>query len=279
MTDLTEMIRKKASQKEDKAVIGYSDCIELARKSGIKLKDVEIQSLEEDIVPARYERNIGTLGIEGQLRLLGSKVAVIGCGGLGGTVTDILARAGVGSLVLVDSDRFSESNLNRQLLCEVSNLGKLKAQIAAERVKRINPGVETEIFNALFDENTGREILAGVNCAVDCLDNNSSRKKLYSLCSDLGIAVVHGAIGGFTCQAGVYLPGGTTHLDLFGEGCTDKGAEVISGVPSFAPYLAGSIEACEVIKFLSGVGDILRERLWLLDTGQLFSEILPLGDS
>jgi molybdopterin/thiamine biosynthesis adenylyltransferase len=276
MTDLTEMIRKKASEKEDTAVIGFSDCIEVARQSGAKLKEVEIRCLEEDVVPARYERNIGTIGIEGQIRLLRSRVAVTGCGGLGGTVIEILARAGIGTLVLVDGDVFSDSNLNRQLLSEMSNLGKAKVEVAAERISRVNPAVETVVYNIFFDEKKGADILREATCVMDCLDNNHSRKLLYSVSSKLGIPVVHGAIGGFSCQTGVYFPGKTTHLDLFGEGISEKGTEVITGTPSFGPFVAGSIQACEAIKLISGVGEVLGGKLWILDLSQLFSDILSL---
>jgi len=239
---------------------------------------MELFALQKGVIPARYERNIGTIGLDGQIRLLGSRVAVIGCGGLGGVVIEILARSGVGQLVIADGDVFSDSNLNRQLLADTGDLGLSKVDVALERIRSINPAVEVFPFNLPLKEENGGYILRDVDVAVDALDNNPSRKLLYSLCTGLSIPVVHGAIGGFVGQVGVYLPGKPTHLDLFGDGLTEKGAEAIAGVPSFAPYVVGSLEAAEVIKLLTGVGEILRETLLLLDMAQNVTEFLPLDE-
>ncbi len=278
MKDLERAIESRSFSESGEILISCKDCINLAKEHDFPLRDVEIKALEKEILPARYQRNMGTLGIEGQIRLLKSRVVVTGCGGLGGTVIEILARAGVGTLVLVDGDIFSDSNLNRQVLSEMSNLGKAKVEVAAERIYRINPAVETVVYNTCFEEKNGEDILREATCVMDCLDNNPSRKLLYSISSELEIPVVHGAIGGFSCQTGVYFPGKTTHLDLFGEGMSEKGTEVITGTPSFAPFVAGSIQACEAIKLISGVGEVLGGKLWIIDMNQLFTDILSLED-
>lgn len=102
------------------SVVSIKDCQEAALLGGISTIDAEILALSTGICPMRYERNIGTFGFDGQKRLLESSAAVVGLGGLGGLITELLARAGVGRLVLADGDVFSESNLNRQLLCNES---------------------------------------------------------------------------------------------------------------------------------------------------------------
>lgn len=278
MGSLEQNIKGRTFLEGGSAMISLADCIELSGEYGLPLKDIEICALQDQIIPARYERNIGTIGVEGQIRLLRSRVAVIGCGGLGGVVIEILARAGIGTLVIADGDVFSDSNLNRQLLSNTGDMGSSKVGVAVDRVRSINPAVEVRDFNVPLKEGTGPLILEDVDLAVDALDNNPSRKLLYSLCSGLSIPVVHGAIGGFIGQVGVFLPGRPTHLDLFGDGLTEKGAEAIAGVPSFAPYVVGSLEAAEAIKLLTGVGDVLKETLLLLDMSQNVTEFLPLDE-
>ncbi len=277
MKALKRSINERSTLQKGKRIINLKDCYALAREYNISLKDIEVLALEEAIIPSRYERNTGTIGIEGQLKLLNSKIAVIGCGGLGGVIIEILARAGAGELVLADGDIFSDSNLNRQLLSEIENIDSPKVEVATERIRRINPAIKVYPFYTFFNEETGPEILHGVKYAADALDNNPSRKILYHLCGELDIPVVHGAIGGFMGQVGVYMPGKLTHLDFFGEGITEKGAEEIAGVPSFAPYLIGSMEAGEIIKMVTGTGETLEEKLWIFDPSQLMSEFLSLG--
>jgi len=103
---------------------------------------VEISALENGVVPTRYVRNIGTIGVEGQLRLLQSCAGVCGLGGLGGYIAVSLARFGVGRLILVDGDVFEEDNLNRQELCGETDLGRPKVEVAAERVAAINSALD-----------------------------------------------------------------------------------------------------------------------------------------
>lgn len=278
METLERSIKARTFLEQGSPMISLADCNDLSREHGVSIKEIEIFALERQIIPARYDRNIGTIGIEGQLRLLRSRVAVIGCGGLGGVVIEILARSGVGKLAIADGDVFSDSNLNRQILSNTGDMGYSKVDVALERVSSINPSVEVFPFDFPLDEAKGCVILKEADVAVDALDNNPSRKLLYSLCSGLSIPVVHGAIGGFIGQVGVFLPGKPTHLDLFGDGLTEKGVEAIAGVPSFAPYVVGSLEAAEVIKLLTGVGDILKETLLLLDVSQNVTEFLPLDE-
>ena len=85
---------------------------------------MEIAALKQGVIPCRYLRNIGTIGPDGQIKLLQSTVAVVGAGGLGGTAIELLARQGVGHLIIIDNDRFAEQNLNRQIMSREGNLGE-----------------------------------------------------------------------------------------------------------------------------------------------------------
>ena len=117
-------------------------------------------ALEQRIIPERYQRNIGTVGIDGQMRLLRSKVGVVGAGGLGGLAIELLARMGIGSLVVIDSDSFTASNLNRQLLSLEGGLGAGKAETAARRVKEINGAVEILPLQQQADASNSRFLAA-----------------------------------------------------------------------------------------------------------------------
>jgi molybdopterin/thiamine biosynthesis adenylyltransferase len=281
--DLKNRIQECARPYDDRKLLSLADSRTIATDFGIPPLFVEKCALQNGVIPSRYERNIGVLGFQGQIRLLDSSVAVIGCGGLGGTVSEILARAGVGELVLVDGDVFGENNLNRQLFSCESGLGKAKVEVAVERISEINGAVKVLPHNVMLDEKNLSIILHDVDMAVDALDNNSSRKILYHGCGEEGIPVVHGAVGGVAGQVSLYKPGNRTHLDLFGkEHMADRGVESTAGVPSYSPFIVASLQAAIVISEITGVSTGLDEKLFLLDMLSLHSDILDLhlnGDS
>ena len=107
-------------------IIRHQQVRELASETACSIRDVELAALRGGIAPWRYVRNLGTIGLDGQAKLLQSAVSVVGLGGLGGYVTEALARMGVGRLVLIDGDVFEEHNLNRQLLSGESVLGQVR---------------------------------------------------------------------------------------------------------------------------------------------------------
>lgn len=114
----------------------------LACHFGCSLKELEILALQNQVWPLRYFRNFKIISFEQQIRLLQSEVVLCGAGGIGGFVLEIMLRLGIGSIVVVDGDRFEESNMNRQLLSSIVNLGQYKLCPAKERAACINPAVE-----------------------------------------------------------------------------------------------------------------------------------------
>jgi molybdopterin/thiamine biosynthesis adenylyltransferase len=255
--------------------VSWKTCRELARRHEVLPRKVEAWACRQGICPSRYERSIGTLGLDGQARLLDSAAAVVGCGGLGGLIVDLLARSGVGKLVLVDDDVFTDNNLNRQLLSEEGLIGSRKVDAAAAHVASVNGAVETvPVAERLTDKNA-RSILSGCDIAVDGLDNNSSRKILRRTCRDLKIPMVHGAIGGFWGQATVLYPEDNAPWEATGG--AERGVETSLGNPPFTPAFIASIEASEAIRFLAGVGKPLRDLLWC-DLGQHDYFRIRLGD-
>ncbi len=255
--------------------VSWKTCRELALRYEVPLREVEAWACRQGICPSRYERSTGTLGLEGQARLLSSTAAVVGCGGLGGLIVDLLARSGVGKLVLVDDDVFTDNNLNRQLLSEESLIGSRKVDAAAAHVASVNGAVETVPVAERLTEGNARSMLFGCDIAMDGLDNNSSREILRRTCRDLGIPMVHGAIGGFWGQATVLYPEDNAPWEATGG--TEKGVETRLGNPPFTPAFIASIEAAEAIRFLAGVGKPLRDLLWC-DLGQHDYFRIRLGD-
>jgi molybdopterin/thiamine biosynthesis adenylyltransferase len=240
--------------------VSWKTCRELAKRYEVPPRKVEAWACRQGICPSRYKRSIGTLGLDGQARLLDSSAAVVGCGGLGGLIVDLLARAGIGRMVLVDDDVFTDDNLNRQLLSKENTIGLRKVDAAADHVASINGAVETIAIAERLDEENATSILSGCDIAVDGLDNNSSREILRRACRHLEIPMVHGAIGGFWGQTTVLYPEDTSPWEAAGG--ADRGIEGNLGNPPFTPAFVASIEAAEAIRHLAGLGEPLRDLLW-----------------
>lgn len=233
--------------------------------------------LAEGQMPARYLRNMGTIGITGQLRLLNSKVAVVGAGGLGGTVIELLTRQGVGYIKVIDGDVFAMHNLNRQLLATEKNLGENKALAAAKRIAEVNSDVIAEAVPRMLDEENAYPLLAGMDVVVDALDNLRTRFLLNRVARRLKIPLVHGAIAGFTGQVSSLMSEEDSLVKLYGHAVPpDKGIEASLGNPAATPALAAALEAQEVIKILTGVGEILTEKLFYFDTEYNVFELLTI---
>ena len=236
-----------------------------------------VELLEKGEVPARYLRNMGTIGIQGQLRLLKAKVAIIGAGGLGGHIIELLSRQGVGQLRIIDGDCFADHNLNRQLLATEGNLGENKALVAARRVGEINSDVYAEAIGQMIAADNAERLLSGMDIVVDALDTISSRLLVSRMTSKLGISLVHGAIAGFTGHVTTILPGDKGLEQIYKSNQDgDKGIEVALGNPATTPAFAAAIQAQEVIKFLTGTGELLHKQLFYFDTELNIFEILKI---
>ena len=209
----------------------------------------------------RYDRN-KIFSRTQQEELSEKKAAVIGCGGLGGYAAELLARAGVGHIVVCDGDVFDETNLNRQLLCTEAMLGKNKAEAAAERIKEVNSEVEAEaVCCNLTAENAG-EILAGCEVVIDALDSVKGKLMLQKVCRQQEIPMIHGAISGWFGQITTIFPGNDTLSLVYGEG-----AEVSQeyGNPSFTPAMTASVQVSEALKVMLGMDALLMRKLLFID--------------
>ena len=197
---------------------------------------------------ARYERNIPALTEAECEALRRKRVLVVGCGGLGGHLIDMLARIGIGAMRVVDGDVFEPSNLNRQLLSEVSTLGLSKAKAAAARVNRVNPEVEVEAVAENMTEVNVHALLQGCDAVLDGLDNIESRRVLASACAKAGIPYIYGAVNGWVAQAAISMPGDHLIDLLYPKDVVIKNKSVLS----FTPALCASIQVSQCVKLLVG---------------------------
>ena len=224
----------------------------------------------------RYARNIGTVTLEENEILKKSKVCVVGCGGLGGYIIEMLTRLGVGEITAVDNDVFDETNLNRQILSDEDNIGQKKAFVAKLKMGKINSEVKINPVFEYLDESNAEIFLRDHQVIVDALDNIPSRLVLQTASSSLNIPMVHGAIGGWYGQVSTIFPKENTLNKIYGEKGMIFGIEKKLGNPSFTPALVSSIQVSEVVKILIGRGDLLRNKLLYIDLLNLDFELLDL---
>lgn len=251
---------------------------QVARRLGAGLGRVEQAALDLGIVPERYVRNMTSLSAEDQRRLLDCTVCIVGVGGLGGSVAEILARIGIGRLRLVDPDHFEDSNLNRQRFADTTSLGQRKAVVAKERLAAINPAVEIIALTDRLTLENGPAIIAGADIAIDCLDSLPARVALESACRQNGIPMVTAAVAGLCGQLTVVFPEDPGLAALYGDlaSAPDRGAETLLGNPPFAVTLLASLECSEAVKVLLGSGQALRKRLLVFDLAEPTFEIIDM---
>lgn len=216
----------------------------------------------------RYSRSIviPEIGRSGQKRLLESSVLVVGAGGLGSPVLYYLAASGVGTLGICEGDRVDLSNLQRQILHGNGDIGRLKAESAADRIRGLNPCLNVRVFDEPLAPDNARGILAGFDVAVDATDNLAVRYLMNDTCVSLGVPLVHGSVHRFDGQASVFAPPrGPCYRCLFPKPPPDDilPTPAEAGVIGPAPGVIGCIEAMEAIKTILGIGGTLVGRLLL----------------
>ncbi|MBP1744372.1 MAG: UBA/THIF-type binding protein [Firmicutes bacterium] len=223
----------------------------------------------------RYSRNVSSITEEENRRLKSFKVCVIGCGGLGGYIIEMLGRIGIGTITAVDYDRFEETNLNRQILSDTTNLGQSKSLAALERMKKVNPEITLNNVDLRFDSTSGEEIIRGSDVVVDALDNPQGKRLAGDLCAKLNIPLVHGAIAGWYGQVTTVYPGDKA-MDVICKEGTSCGIEKELGNPPFTPAFLAAIQTAEVIKILLKKGGTLRNKILYADLLNMEFDIVEL---
>ncbi|HEY5059259.1 MAG TPA: molybdopterin-synthase adenylyltransferase MoeB [Gaiellaceae bacterium] len=220
---------------------------------------------------SRYSRHIliPEVGVEGQLKLLESRILLIGAGGLGSPASLYLAAAGVGTLGIVDDDRVDASNLQRQIAHSTETLGDWKADSAKATIEALNPDVNVLTYKErLTSENVDRILADGWDVIVDGADNFPTRYLVNDASVFHDIPVVHGSIYRFEGQATVFKPHeGPCYRCLFPQPPPPELAPSCSegGVLGVLPGIIGSLQANEALKLALGIGETLAGRLLLFD--------------
>lgn len=259
--------------------IGTTAVAEISRKFGKAGWEVERAAFDVRVWPERYTRNMKTFSPQDQARLLGSRVTVVGLGGLGGTVTEILARDGIGTLRLIDGDRFEESNLNRQLYSTVPGVGSSKAAAAGRRIAEVNPSVSVATHEVFMESETAADLIRGSDVVVDCLDTLKYRFVLEAAARALEIPLVSAAIAGVAGHVMTILPGDEGLSLVYGDRETvdEKGVERSLGCLPHGITILAALECAEVVKLLLGSAETLRNRLLIMDLTDYTFELLDLA--
>ncbi|OYT40498.1 MAG: adenylyltransferase [Desulfurococcales archaeon ex4484_58] len=207
----------------------------------------------------RYDRQIGVIGLENQLKLKNASVLVVGLGGLGSVASYYLVSAGIGRLILVDNEVVELSNLQRQILYTVDDLGRKKALVAKERLSKLNPNVEIIVYPEKFTLELGSRLVDQVDVIVDALDNWETRFLLDKLAFKHKKPLVHAGVEGFHGQLTTIIPGKTPCLRCIFH--VEKPVRRKINVVATTPGVLGVLEVCEVIKLITGIGEVLANKI------------------
>ena len=264
--------------------LGYQDVVSMAggfgrwKDEGRPWKTPTLLSAEQR---NRYQRHLllPEVGVEGQAKLLSSKVLMLGAGGLGSPSAMYLAAAGVGTIGIVDMDEVDASNLQRQILHNIDRIGDRKVDSAKKTLTMLNPDVNVVTYDTRLEASNILEIIKDYDVIVDGADNFPSRYLLNDASVKLGIPVVHGSIFRFEGMVTVFDPkNGPTYRDMvplpppaeLAPSCAE------AGVLGVLPGIVGSIQALETIKLILGLGDSLIGRILSVDTTEMSFRVFKL---
>jgi len=218
----------------------------------------------------RYSRHLllKNIGIEGQERILESSILVIGAGGLGAPVALYLAAAGVGTIGIVDYDRVELSNLQRQVIHFTPDIGKYKADSAAEKMHALNPDVKIVSYKERLHAGNIREIISDYDFVIDGTDNFATKFLINDACVLERRPYSHGGILRFTGQTMTVFPGESACYRCVFSGPPPAGAAPTcsqAGVLGSIAGMLGTIQATEALKYVSGAGIPLKNSLLIFD--------------
>ena len=264
--------------------LGYTNVLSMAGGFGRWKDEGRAWRMPVTLTPDqrnRYQRHLllPEVGVEGQAKLLESKVLMLGAGGLGSPAALYLAAAGVGTIGIVDMDEVDESNLQRQILHNLDRVGLRKVESARQTIAKLNPDVKVNAYDTRLDASNIMDIIAGYDVIVDGADNFPSRYLLNDASVKLGIPVVHGSIFRFEGMVSVFHPlRGPTYRDMVPEPPPAELAPSCAeaGVLGVLPGIVGSIQALETLKILLDLGDSLIGRILSVDTTEMSFRVFKL---
>jgi adenylyltransferase/sulfurtransferase len=210
----------------------------------------------------RYSRQIAFIGEENQERLKSAHVVIAGAGGLGCPVAVYLAAAGVGNITIIDPDRVDLTNMNRQILHWDQDIGREKACSARDKLLQLNPEINIDAMTVAASRENAAALTKGASLIIDALDNFDGRYILNRAAQEHAIPLIHGAVCGYDGHVTTIFPGETACLRcIFPEPPTGSEFPVIGTTAG----IIGILQAHEAIKFITGQGELLKDRLLLWD--------------
>lgn len=217
----------------------------------------------------RYDRNIRIkhIGQSGQEKLLSSSVCIIGAGGLGSASIQYLAAAGIGRLAVIDHDRVDETNLQRQVIHNTDDIGREKTVSAAGKIRAINPGVRIETYNIKITDDNFEEITGSFDFVIDAVDNFRTKFVINDGCVRLGKPFCHAGALSLEAQVMTYVPGSPCLRCAMptepktGEYPTSLDEGILGAVAGHA----GTLQAIEAVKYITGIGRPLTGRMLFID--------------
>jgi adenylyltransferase/sulfurtransferase len=201
-------------------------------------------------------------GEKGQEKLKNAKVFIAGAGGLGSPISIYLAVAGVGNITLVDHDVVELSNLNRQILHGDNDINRKKTESGEETIRALNSDINVNIISDSITTDNVKRLIGDSGLIIDAMDNFDTRHTLNRACVELGIPYFHGAVSGFDGQATTIIPGKTACLNCIFPKSPPKAVFPIIGL---TPGLIGLVQATEVVKYITGEGELLENEIFLWD--------------
>ena len=217
----------------------------------------------------RYNRQLMLFGDEGQEQLKKAHIFIAGAGGLGSPVSLYLAVAGVGTITIVDMDVIDPTNLNRQILHFDRDIGRKKTASAREKLQEINPDITVNAIDVRIDETNAADLVGEADGIVDAMDNYPTRYLLNEVAIAKEIPLFHGGIRGFYGQATTIIPRTTPCLKCIFPKPPPKEVFPVVGVTA---GIIGTVQANEVLKYLLGIGELLKGRLFIWDGIQAHAE-------
>ncbi len=238
--------------------------------SGIQLSQAEV---------ARYSRHLilPDVGMDGQRKLKAASVLLVGAGGLGSPLVLYLAAAGIGRIGIVEYDQVDASNLQRQVLYSIDDIGRSKLSIARDRILGLNPDAQVDCYEEPLTSANALDIFAPYDVIIDGTDNFPTRYLVNDACVLLGKPNVYGSIFRFEGQLSIFaLDDGPCYRCLFPDppppGAVPNCAE--GGVLGVLPGIVGAMQATEAIKLITGIGEPMKNRLLLIDVAEMdFTEL------
>ncbi len=230
----------------------------------------------------RYRGHISLCEIDlpGQYAICKGRVLIVGAGGLGSPVALYLAAAGVGNIGIIDADKVSLSNLQRQIMHGTNDIGTPKVESANISMLRINPEIKVTPYEMFLTSDNAENLFSEYDIVIDCTDNFDSRMLISDSCVRIGKPFIFGGVSRFQGQIFTHVPGSGDFRAFFGDEAPDYTEPcAITGILNSVVGVIGCLQATEAIKYLSHTGDLLINRLLIFDAITMQFSTLELSNT